>query len=288
MSSITHLAVADCYGNPDQPRQTFDAEALRELADSIKAQGLIQPITVTPRDGRFMIVAGERRWRAHVLLGEATIAAIVVADMDEKTVMLQAIIENAMRKDVNIIEEAVAYGRCVTLGMSPEELAAQLGVAPFRVRWRLSLLQLREEYRTLARAGHLTPDQAKEMAKLEPRDQDRLFRDIKAGACSSSLALNARRAELQAEAAQGEMFNVDDKPSEATRRLAQGFEAKVRRVSAMLRECTVENQIVAVHRVDPTRADTLADLMAAMRGDLERIERALRAAGRDSTLRIAA
>jgi ParB family chromosome partitioning protein len=276
MVDVVSLPVSEIFGNPDQPRQDFDPKALQELADSIAAQGLLQPITVTPRDGRFMIVAGERRFRAHVLLGLDTVAAIVAPAMDDRAVMLQAIIENAQRRDVNPMEEAVAYGRLVSMGMTPDDIASQTGAPPFRVRWRLSLLTLEPEFQTLARSGQLTPAQALELATLETGAQRELFRAINAGQCETTLALKAKGAELRQAAAQIDAFADLARPSESSRRLAQGFEARVRKLAATLRESTVDNEVVAVRKVDPTRADTLADLFAAMRGDLERIERALR------------
>jgi len=286
MSTAT-LAIDLIDPNPDQPRQTFDESALDELAASIAAQGLIQPITVVRRGERFMIVAGERRWRAHKRLGLTEITANVRDDMSERDVMLQAIIENALRRDVNIMEEAIAFARLAELGMTETEIATQCGLAPFRVRWRLSLMNLREEYRGLAKSGQITAAQALELAKLEPGDQNRLFRAIKAGECATTLQLQSRAAVIREEAAQIDCFADHAKPSEAHVRLASGFEARVRRLSAMLRESTVDNEIVAVKRVDPSRADTLADLFAAMRGDLERIESALRAVA-EPEIRLAA
>ena len=232
--TIVNIPLASVYGNPDQPRQTFEPEALRELADSIASQGLIQPITVTPRGDRYMIVAGERRFRAHQLLGRVVIAAMVET-LDDRNVMLQAIIENAMRRDVNIIEEATAYQRCVDMGMSPEEIAAQIGVATLRE-------------------------------------------------CNTTLLLRARGAAILEASRQLDAFADLEAPTESVKRLALGFEARVRRVVATLRDSTVDNEIVAVKRVDPTRAGTLADLFAAMQGDLKRIEAALREAASQAPL----
>ena len=271
-ATVRLIALGEIFGNPDQPRQSFDAEGLAELGELIRAQGLIQPITVTPRDGRFMIIAGERRYRAHVQIGAETIACIVQEGADDRRVMLQAIIENAMRRDVNLIEEATAYARCVELGMSPEDLARELGISAFRVRWRLSLLAMRPEYQTLARAGQITAAQALELAKLEPNGQDRLFRAIKAGECATTLALQSLAATIKAEELQVDCFGDVGKPCEATRRLAQGFEARVRKLVATMNAATVDNEVVAVRKVDPTRAATLADMFAALQGDLQRVE----------------
>jgi ParB family chromosome partitioning protein len=141
-----NIAIDLIDANPDQPRKDFDPAALQELADSIRAQGLIQPISVRPIGDRFQIIAGERRYRAHKLLGLATIPALVQSGLTDRDVALQAIIENACRRDVNIMEEADAYGQLVRHGLSNDEIASQVGVAAFRVEWRLSLLNLKPDY----------------------------------------------------------------------------------------------------------------------------------------------
>lgn len=276
---IAHVPLALIDPNPDQPRQHFDEAALAELAASIREKGLMQAIVVTEReDGRFMIVSGERRWRAHKLNGAATILAKIEAPLTPCDVMVRAIMENAARRDVSPLEEAVAYQRCIDMGLTVEELARQLGVSqPWRISDRLALLALRPEYQTLLRSNALTVTQAQQMATLAPRDQDALFRAIKAGECPTSDALRARAAELRDAAAQT-LFTLDEPPpvSEAERQRARTFERRVAKVAAMLRAGTVNNEVVALRAVSPHKAGAAADYLAAMRGDLARLERALR------------
>jgi ParB family chromosome partitioning protein len=160
-------------GNND--RKTFDAKALRELADSIMANGLVQPITVRPTanllgDETFEIVAGERRYRAHVLAGLDTIDAMIV-DLDDRRTSDVMLVENTGRVDLDPIEEANAYAKRIDEGQTVEEIAAVAGVAVFRVNWRLSLLNLREEAMTLLSGGNLGMSDALQIAKLERNRQ---------------------------------------------------------------------------------------------------------------------
>lgn len=108
--SVELLDVGSVFPNPNQPRKFFDPLALSELADSIRINGLLQPIKVQ-RQGpvRFMIVCGERRWRAHRLAELATIAALVVDELEAGRLADEAIIENLQRKDITPLEEARAF-----------------------------------------------------------------------------------------------------------------------------------------------------------------------------------
>lgn len=262
--------------NPDQPRKHFDEAALRELAASIQAEGLMQPITVTPRAGRYMIVAGERRWRAHQIAGLKTIDCMI-EKMDEATVMIRAIVENAIRRDVSPIEEAVAFQRCLDMGMTVDELAERLGMKQsWRITERTCLLTLRAEYQQLLRAGQLTHSQGFEMAQLSPAGQDRLFQKIRVGECKSYDALRAASLAIREEEAQLDLIGGETRMSEADARQIRAFEQRFARVAAILRASTVDNEVVAVRKVNPDKAGRLADLAAAMSTDLTRIAAALR------------
>ena len=110
-SSISEIALSKIYANPNQPRHTFDEEALDELAQSIAEHGVISPITLRKdNDGRYMIIAGERRYRASKMAGLNTIPAYIRTAKDEQ-VMEWALIENIQREDLDAIEIALAYQR---------------------------------------------------------------------------------------------------------------------------------------------------------------------------------
>jgi ParB/RepB/Spo0J family partition protein len=261
--------------DPDQPRKDFDAAALQELADSIASKGQLQPTLVRPNGERFLIVAGERRWRAQKLLGAATMPCMVdnLSDLDTA---YAAIIENAQRRDVNLIEEARAYQRLVDLGADRDEIAKNVGVARFRVDWRLSLLNLRADYQALAAREQLTPAQALEIAKLEPAGQDQLVQAIRRGEVPTVTTMRARAAQIALAANQTEAFPDDDAPTLADQRLSLGLEARVRKVLTVLNDPTIDREIVAARKVDPDRAQHLADLFREMGRDLARLETQLR------------
>lgn len=152
------LPLAALVANPAQPRRAFAEEALAELADSIRQQGIIQPLLVRPLQGtdRFQIVAGERRWRAAAKAG-LTEVPVYVRDMDEQEAMAAALIENLQREDLNPVEEAQALNALrETLGITQEELAARLGRSRPAVANALRLLQLGEAAQQDLAVGRIT------------------------------------------------------------------------------------------------------------------------------------
>jgi len=104
------LAIATIRPNPDQPRRTFDPEALRELAESIRERGLLQPIVVRPQGEGFVIIAGQRRYEASKLIGLGQVPA-VVRETSEQEALEESLIENVQREDINPVEEAQCYRR---------------------------------------------------------------------------------------------------------------------------------------------------------------------------------
>ncbi|WP_022655325.1 ParB/RepB/Spo0J family partition protein [uncultured Desulfovibrio sp.] len=161
---ISLLPLTVLRPNPDQPRQHFDPEGLQELADSIKAQGIIQPLLVRPQksDGTtYQIVAGERRWRAARLAGLAQVP-VFVRELSDKEVMAAALIENLQREDLNPIEEALALqGLRDALELTQEELAARLGKSRPAIANALRLLQLSPAARDDLRDGNISAGHAR-------------------------------------------------------------------------------------------------------------------------------
>ena len=155
-----------------QPRNSFDPTALQELADSIRAQGLVQPIVVRPeRDGRYEIIAGERRWRAAQLAGMADVPALV-RDLPDKAVVAVALIENIQREDLNPLEEAGALKRLTgEFGMTHQEVAQAVGRSRAAVSNLLRLLELADEVKSLVGAGRLEMGHARALLALEPPRQ---------------------------------------------------------------------------------------------------------------------
>ncbi len=180
-STITELPLSSIYPNPDQPRKDFGEEKLEELANSIKEYGVLEPIVVTPRGNRHMIIAGERRYRASLLAGLSTIPARVI-EADDALVEELALLENIQRQDLNIIEEGKAYQRLLARGWTVEKLAKKLGYKKTGpIEDRVSLLNLKPEYQDMVIRGSLTSSQAYEMSRLPKGKQDIVYAKIQKG-----------------------------------------------------------------------------------------------------------
>jgi ParB/RepB/Spo0J family partition protein len=181
---LTTIPLNLIYANPNQPRKAFDPEKLQELAGSIKECGVQNPIPVTPRGERYMIIAGERRYHASTLAGLKEVPAII-KDVDDNMVEELALLENVQREDLTIIEEARAYQALLDRGMSREELASKLGKMPWRIDERTSLLNLTPEHQKLVEAGKIGNSEAFEMSRLPASRQDVVLRRIMSGELSS-------------------------------------------------------------------------------------------------------
>tara|TARA_R110002072_G_scaffold248256_1_gene407321 strand:- start:627 stop:1481 length:855 start_codon:yes stop_codon:yes gene_type:complete len=163
--------------NPAQPRRTFDETALNELAESLKAKGVLQAILVRPdpKDrGKFQIIAGERRWRAAKIAGLKSIPALV-REIDELELLEIGIIENVQRADLNPIEEAEAYEALMKrFGRTQDSLAQSVGKSRVHIANTLRLLQLPESARAYVRDGKLSAGHAR--AALGAPDPEALIR----------------------------------------------------------------------------------------------------------------
>jgi ParB family chromosome partitioning protein len=164
---VWSLEIDRVIPNPNQPRKEFVKEELESLANSISSQGILQPITVRRRaDGRFEIIAGERRWRAAQLAKLSVIPAIV-KEVDDKKSLELALIENIQRQDLNPIEEAEAYQYLMKEHqMTQQELADQVGKERATVANVLRLLQLDKEVRDWVSQGSITMAQAKVLLSI--------------------------------------------------------------------------------------------------------------------------
>ena len=162
-----------------QPRRHFEAEALEELAVSIRAQGVVQPIVVRPLPGgRYEIVAGERRWRAAGVAGLNTIPA-VVRELDERAAMTVALVENIQRADLNPLEEAEALQRLIAdCGLTHEQAATAVGRKRASVTNLLRLTELAAEVQALLRDGALSLGHAKVLLGTEGEHQTELARQV--------------------------------------------------------------------------------------------------------------
>lgn len=173
-----------------QPRRDFDPEALRELADSIRAQGVIQPIVVRPlaepgaTGARYEIIAGERRWRASQQAGLAEIP-VVVREVDERTALAIALIENIQRADLNPLEEAGALERLITeFDLTHQDVAEAVGKSRATVSNLLRLLELNADVKELVAQSRLEMGHARALLGLKGEIQSRTAHQVVAAGLS--------------------------------------------------------------------------------------------------------
>jgi ParB family chromosome partitioning protein len=230
-TELAQLAVADIHPNARQPRKRFDSEAVSGLADSIKAQGLIQPVVVRPRlEGGFELIAGERRWRAAREAGLATVPA-VVREADDRETLLLGLVENVAREDLSPVEEARGYALLLDeFGLSLGEVSERVGKSKPAVSNRVRLLELPADVLELVGRGELTEGHARAVLAVPDHDgRRRLARKIVRDGMSVRSAERAARLE-GARTRERRPTTVD--PALAARvrdavRILTGFEGKV-------------------------------------------------------------
>lgn len=166
-NTVSMIAITELDRNPEQPRREFDEEALQALAESMKEAGVLQPLLVIERGGRYQIVAGERRFRAARLAGLTSVPCIV-RDFTPQEQMEAALIENIQREDLNAIEEAAAVRQLMDrCGYTQEKAAKRLGKSRPAVANLLRLLSLPEAVKAQVTAGKLSAGHARVLAGLE-------------------------------------------------------------------------------------------------------------------------
>ncbi|MGZ6728981.1 MAG: ParB/RepB/Spo0J family partition protein [Gaiellaceae bacterium] len=179
-SELAHLPVETIHANPRQPRKRFDHESTSALADSIRSQGLVQPVVVRPRAaGGFELIAGERRWRAAREAGVPTVPALV-RDADDRDSLLLGLVENVAREELSAVEEARAYALLMDeFGLSLGELGERVGKAKPTVSNRLRLLELPDDLLDLVERGELSEGHARAVLAVPDNEgRRRLARQI--------------------------------------------------------------------------------------------------------------
>lgn len=155
-SQLKELKLDDIIRDENQPRREFNKEAIEALAASIKEHGVLQPIVVTKEEGKYKIVAGERRWRASKIAGLTKIPAII-RTLDSQNRLELSIIENAQREDLNAIELATAYAKLKTqFNLSPKDIAAKVGKSEQSIQNTLRLLNLPDDIKKVMVKEKLT------------------------------------------------------------------------------------------------------------------------------------
>jgi ParB family chromosome partitioning protein len=171
---LGHIAVDQIHPNPKQPRRRFEGEAATGLAESIKAQGLLQPVVVRPRlEGGFELIAGERRWRAAREAGLATVPALV-READDRDSLLLALVENVAREDLSPVEEARGYAVLIDeFGLSLGDVAERVGKSKPTVSNRIRLLELPEDVLAMIARRELSEGHARAVLAVPDHDERR-------------------------------------------------------------------------------------------------------------------
>ena len=193
MSEMAEVAITDIIPNPLQPRRDFDEEALQELATSIAELGVIQPITLKRRDdGKYIIISGERRWRASQIAGLERLPAYI-RDVEDEDLHAMALVENIQRENLNAIEIALGMQRLVEeCGLTQEAMAQKVGKKRSTVSNYMRLLSLPSEVQLALKEGIISMGHAKAIAAL---DHDLQIKALKK--CVKK-ALSVRQAEMLA------------------------------------------------------------------------------------------
>ena len=252
-AELAHLPVGSIRPNARQPRKRLDSEGIEELAESVRVQGLVQPVVVRPSaEGGYELIAGERRWRAARVAGLATVPALV-RETDDRDSLLLALVENVAREDLSPVDEARAYAALMAeFGLSLGEVAEHVGRSKPTVSNRLRLLELPDDVLGLVERGQLSEGHARAvLAVPDNEERRRLVRRI------VRQGLSVRAAERAARWA-----GARTKP----RRSQPVDPALAERVRSSLRRLTGADAKVAAGRIELYFADAveLAEIAEAL------------------------
>ncbi len=223
------VPIGNLEPNPRQPRSRIAPERLDELCASIRESGIVQPILVRPRGGRFQIVAGERRWRAAQKLGLRTVPVTVREVADERLLEL-ALVENLQREDLSALEEAQAYQRLQQeLGLTQEEIARRVGRERSTVTNTLRLLRLPQVVRELLAEGRLEAGHARALLALDRvEDQVTLARETaRRGLSVREVERRVSSSERQPSAKRGARAEPNTRAAEERLRAALGTRVEI-------------------------------------------------------------
>jgi ParB family chromosome partitioning protein len=276
---IVSVAVDKIDPDPNQPRKSFPPDYIAQLARSIAKRGLIQPITLRPmKGGRYMIVAGECRWRAHVHNKAKTIKALV-EELDDGEANLRAIVENVQRRDMNPIEEGRAFQTLIDRGYTVGGIREELGLTGTAyIQNRLDLLDLTPDVQALVASGNLSIAMGWAIRLAPANQQSRVVADI-----------NSRRLRTVEQVrhfcqalrdAESMMFPKVDLPRGSHHDVAKlrRLEAKVEAIADMVAAGFKDGACVAAQRVAPDRVLIMADKLALIRKHVLQMEHELRRA----------
>lgn len=171
--TVRYISIHDVKPNANQPRKSFDEEKISELADSIRENGVIQPLIVRKKGKAYEIVAGERRWRASVK-AELKEVPCIVRDLDDEQNMLLAIVENMQREDLNPLEEAEGLNQMISAyGLTQEQVSKSVGKSRPYIANSLRLLKLPDEIKELISEGHLSAGHGRALLSVDDEERQK-------------------------------------------------------------------------------------------------------------------
>ncbi len=231
---IDKVAVSRVHPCPFQPRKNFALESLQELADSIREQGIVQPLIVRKQGDHFELIAGERRWRAAQMVG-LTEVPVIVREADDRAVLELALIENLQRENLNPMEEALGYSQLISqFKMTQEDAAAKVGKSRAVVANSLRLLKLAPDIQTFVRDGRLSVGHAKVILGLDGWAEQNLAsrrileKSLNVRQTEELIAyLQHRPAEASASKKVGGMVPVDVHVADMERKLTERLGTKI-------------------------------------------------------------
>jgi ParB family transcriptional regulator, chromosome partitioning protein len=276
-TEVLEIPVSAIDPDPGQPRRQFTHRDLEELAESIRKDGLMQPITVRPTGERFMIIAGERRWRAHQLAAIETIRAMLCDDGDPLRIRTLSIIENLHRKDLNVIEESDALAELQkSRGIEETEIAKIIGKPWTFVRDRLKLQKLSADMREGVVHGAISPAQALHLTKISHQNQMIAFK--KAAGMNLNHWWLLVDALLEAEQ-QTSLFDTGSSAEQKHRReITSKYDAMIERVESLIIRSFKSDEVAVLSSVldgdTSLRAQRLDIIMAHLRRIREALNRA--------------
>ncbi|GEM_PF-6964998 len=227
MEKIQQIEIEKIEPDPEQPRTEFDLDGLQELTNSIKSIGLLQPITVRSVNGhgKFQIIAGERRWRSMIELGWKEAPAIVVDGLTEIEAVKLQLSENITRRNLNPVEEARAYQRCLDRGIPLKDVSSAVGKEPKYIVWLIVILQARDDVLWAVSKGHISANVAGYIARLSDFNQMKVLKAMNDGLQASQAIMLTER--LFAEECQIDMFpetKLTDQQLKAARKTRTALE----------------------------------------------------------------
>lgn len=278
------IPVSRVFPNPNQPRKTFPKHHIESLAESIAEKGLLQAIVVRPVGRRYQIVAGECRWRAHIVAKLKTIRCDVRVMTDQEVAVI-SIVENLRRLDMNPIEEANAFQNLLGSGYTIPRIVKELGLSgPVLVQNRLNLLQLDATVQSLIISGNLSASMATALAWAPAEHHDRILREIRSGRLNTVEKVRHAAIAVRDASEQLDAFAAAPRASKEDVAALSHLEQQIETISAMVEAGFKKGECIAARKVSAQRLISMADKLLLMRKHIIAMEHDLRCAASASSM----